>query len=165
MSSTNSNPHATIATRSVQLPPAPVLIGVTYAVCVWGLIALLGAEILFTDVDPHASEGPIASMTPSLLGSSVGGAGPGQKFPSQLLEHVDVEGLVGDQLRQPGVLRLKLPEALRLGGRHPAVLGSPPVPGRLGDLQCPQDSGQVAPLSRVVSPSASLRTTCSRVCR
>src|SRR5215218_10717178 len=42
-----------------------------------------------------------------------------------------------------GVLGLQLPQPLGLAGLHPAVLAPPAVPGRLGDLQHPQDLGQV----------------------
>src|SRR5215218_7663565 len=42
-----------------------------------------------------------------------------------------------------GVLGLQLPQPLGLTRLHPAVLAPPAVPGRLGDLQRPQDLGQV----------------------
>lgn len=57
MSSTTSS-----STRTLTLPSARVFIGAVYAVCVLGLLAIFCAQILFTDVDPHASEGPIASI-------------------------------------------------------------------------------------------------------
>jgi hypothetical protein len=52
-----------------------------------------------------------------------------------LLEHVDVEGLVGHQLLQPGVLGFEFFEPLGLVGLHTAVLGKPAMPRRLSDLQ------------------------------
>ncbi len=45
----------------------------------------------------------------------------------QLLERVDVEGLIGDQLLQPSVLRLEFLQALGVTGIHAAVLRQPPV--------------------------------------
>jgi hypothetical protein len=53
---------STAATRSVSLPSARVLVGTVYAVCVLGLIAVFVGDIVFTDKDPHRSEGPIESM-------------------------------------------------------------------------------------------------------
>jgi len=50
------------STRSVTLPSAPVLIGAVYAVCVLGLLAIFTGAIVFTDVDPYKSEGPIDSI-------------------------------------------------------------------------------------------------------
>src|SRR4029453_11584368 len=72
------------------------------------------------------------------------GAAPGSEVSlGQLLEHVDVQRLVGHQPLEPGVLGLQLPQPLGLTRLHPAVLAAPAVPGRLGDLQRPQDLGQV----------------------
>ena len=53
---------STRATRSVSLPSGPVLVGAVYAICVLGLIAVFVGEIVFTDKDPHRSEGPIESI-------------------------------------------------------------------------------------------------------
>lgn len=53
---------STAATRSVSLPSARVLVGSVYAVCVLGLIAAFVGEIVFTDKDPHRSQGPIDSI-------------------------------------------------------------------------------------------------------
>ncbi len=53
---------STAATRSVQLPSARVLVGAVYAVCVLAMLALFTAEIIFTDKDPHRSDGPISSI-------------------------------------------------------------------------------------------------------
>ncbi len=55
----------------------------------------------------------------------------------QLPEHVDIQGLIRDQLLQPNVLGLELLQPLRIIGLHAAVLGEPPVPGRLCDLKVP----------------------------
>lgn len=52
----------TLATRSVPLPSARVLVGGVYAVCVLGLIAVFVGEIVFTDSDPYRSEGPVESI-------------------------------------------------------------------------------------------------------
>jgi len=51
-----------LATRSVSLPSARVLIGGVYGVCVLGLIAVFVGEIVFTDSDPYRSEGPVESI-------------------------------------------------------------------------------------------------------
>jgi hypothetical protein len=53
---------STAASRSVQLPSARVLVGTVYAVCVLAMLALFTAEIIFTDKDPHRSEGPISAI-------------------------------------------------------------------------------------------------------
>ncbi len=62
-----------------------------------------------------------------------------------LLEHVDIKGLVGDQLLESGVLGLEFFEAVGVIGFHAAVLGHPAMPGRLGDLQMPAHLGQFLP--------------------
>jgi len=66
-----------------------------------------------------------------------------RSFLRDLLEHVDVEGLVGHQLLQPGVLGLQFLEAFGVAGLHAAVLGHPAMPGRLGDLQMPAHLGKL----------------------
>ena len=53
---------STAATRSISLPAARILVGTVYTACVLGLIAVNVGEILFTDKDPHRSEGPIESI-------------------------------------------------------------------------------------------------------
>jgi hypothetical protein len=53
---------STSAPRTVQLPSARVLIGGVYGVCVLGMIALFTGEIVFTDKDPHRTEGPVTSI-------------------------------------------------------------------------------------------------------
>jgi hypothetical protein len=48
-----------------------VLIGIVYAVCVLGLVAFFVGEIVFTDHDPHADDGPIESIvTVSIAGTA-----------------------------------------------------------------------------------------------
>jgi hypothetical protein len=59
--STTAN-RATTGTRSFALPSAPVFIGVVYAVCVLGLIAIFVGTIVFSDVDPYENDGPIESI-------------------------------------------------------------------------------------------------------
>ena len=61
-----------------------------------------------------------------------------------VLQHVDVARLVGDDPLQTGVLVLEFLEALRVVGQHGAVLVPPAVPGRLGDLEVPANVGHVA---------------------
>jgi len=62
--------------------------------------------------------------------------GPGSEVsPGQLLEHVDVQGLIGDDLLQPLVLLLQLLESFGVLALHPAVLGHPAMPGRGRHLQ------------------------------
>ena len=62
---------STVAPRSVTLPSARVLVGAVYAICVLGLIAVFVGDIVFTDKDPHRSEGPIDSMiTIGIMGTS-----------------------------------------------------------------------------------------------
>jgi hypothetical protein len=48
--------------RSFTLPSAPIFVGAVYAVCVLGLLAVFVGDIVFTDNDPHRSEGPIDSI-------------------------------------------------------------------------------------------------------
>ena len=55
--------------RSVQLPSAPVFVGVAYAVCVLAMDLIFTGQIVFSDKDPHRSEGPIDSI----VAVSVGG--------------------------------------------------------------------------------------------
>jgi hypothetical protein len=64
MSTTPTAPSAPSSTtsRSLTLPSGPVLVAIAYVICVLGLIAIFVGQILFTDVDPHANEGPIASI-------------------------------------------------------------------------------------------------------
>lgn len=52
----------TTASKSVSLPSGPVLVATAYVVCVLGLISVFVGEILFSDKDPHRSEGPIQSI-------------------------------------------------------------------------------------------------------
>lgn len=52
-----------------------------------------------------------------------------------LPQHVLVQLGVSQQTLQSGVLALELLEPFRVGGFHAAVLGQPPVPRRLGDLE------------------------------
>jgi len=53
---------STTAPRTVQLPSGPVLVAAVYAVCVLGLIAVFTAQVVFSDEDPHRSQGPIDSI-------------------------------------------------------------------------------------------------------
>jgi hypothetical protein len=46
----------------MSLPRAPFLVGGVYAVCLAVPILIFVGEILFTDHDPHASQGPIESI-------------------------------------------------------------------------------------------------------
>lgn len=55
-----STPTAT--TRTVQLPSATVLVGGVYAVCVLGLLIIFTGQTVFSDKDPHRSQGPIDSL-------------------------------------------------------------------------------------------------------
>jgi len=62
---------STAAPRTVQLPFAKVLVGGVYVVCVLGMIALFTGEIVFTERDPHRSDGPVESMIAiSILGTA-----------------------------------------------------------------------------------------------
>lgn len=62
---------STTSPRSVQLPSAAVLIATAYAICVLGPVAVFVGEIVFTDHDPHANDGPIESMvTISIAGTT-----------------------------------------------------------------------------------------------
>lgn len=64
------------------------------------------------------------------------GAWPGLEVsPVQLLEHVNIQGLVGNDPLEPGVLLLQLLRPLGVIGLHAAVLVSPPVVGVFGDFQ------------------------------
>jgi hypothetical protein len=53
---------STTTPRPVQLPSAWVFVGAVYAVCVLALDLVFVGDIVFTDDDPHRSEGPIESI-------------------------------------------------------------------------------------------------------
>ena len=55
-----------------------------------------------------------------------------------------VEGLLGEELLESGVLQLKLLEPLGLGGLHAAVLLPPAVVAGLAGLKCLEDLGEVS---------------------
>src|SRR6266567_4834375 len=59
--------------------------------------------------------------------------------PGHLLQHVDVESLVGNDLLEPLVLLLQGLQAGDLLGAHRLVLSLPPVVGLHGDLKGPAD--------------------------
>jgi hypothetical protein len=62
---------STAAPRTVTLPSARVLVGGVYTICVLGLVAVFVGDIVFTDKDPHRSEGPIGSMiTIGIMGTT-----------------------------------------------------------------------------------------------
>jgi len=50
-----------------------------------------------------------------------------------MLQHVNVERLIGNNAFQAGVLTLELLQSLYVLGFHPAVLGQPAGPRGLGD--------------------------------
>ena len=62
---------STTAPRTVKVPSAPVLIGAVYAICVVGLVAVFVGEIVFTDHDPHADDGPIESILTVSIACSI----------------------------------------------------------------------------------------------
>lgn len=53
---------STATQRSVPLPSAPVLIGGVYAVWVLAMDLVFTSGIIFSDEDPHRSEGPIEEL-------------------------------------------------------------------------------------------------------
>jgi hypothetical protein len=53
---------STASSRSVQLPSAPVFVGVVYAVCVLAMDVWFTGEIIVSNKDPHRSQGPIDSI-------------------------------------------------------------------------------------------------------
>lgn len=53
---------STTTSRSVQLPPGGVFVGIVYAVCVLALDLVFLGEIVFSDKDPHRHQGPIDSL-------------------------------------------------------------------------------------------------------
>lgn len=72
---------------------------------------------------------------------------PGSEFPlRQLLEHVDIQRLLGDQLLQPLVLCLERLQALGLIGLHPAIDRPPPVERRLRDFEMAQHLNEILTL-------------------
>jgi hypothetical protein len=66
-----STSTTTTAAKTISLPSPQVVIGGTYVLC--SLAFLLGyvAEILFTDHDPYAPEGPVDSIVSIGVASSV----------------------------------------------------------------------------------------------
>ncbi|MBM2620962.1 hypothetical protein JIG36_36230 [Actinoplanes sp. LDG1-06] len=57
----------TASARRIPLPTAPVLISTVYGICVIGLIAFFVGEIVFTDHDPWATDGPVDSIRNILI--------------------------------------------------------------------------------------------------
>ena len=53
---------STTTPRTVRLPSAPIFVGAAYGLCVLALDLFFVGEIVFTDKDPHAHEGPIESI-------------------------------------------------------------------------------------------------------
>jgi hypothetical protein len=53
---------STATQRSASLPSAPLFIGAVYAVCVLGMDLVATSGIVFSDEDPHRSEGPIEEI-------------------------------------------------------------------------------------------------------
>jgi len=53
---------STATQRSVRLPSAPVFVGVVYAVCVLAMLVVFTGDIIFSDKDPHRSQGPIEEL-------------------------------------------------------------------------------------------------------
>jgi hypothetical protein len=53
---------STAPPRSVQLPSAAVFVGAVYAICVLALDLVFLGDIVFTDKDPHRSDGPVDSI-------------------------------------------------------------------------------------------------------
>ena len=76
---------------------------------------------------------------PRADGLHCGGGSGSEVSLSQLLEHRLVELGLGEESLEPSVLPLELLESLRVICLHAAVLLSPAVPGRLGDLEMPAD--------------------------
>src|SRR5262249_12590755 len=71
------------------------------------------------------------------------GTGPGSEvFSGDLLEHLLVQGQLGDQALQPGVLDLQLSEALGVIALEAAVALLPAVVGRLADGELLADLGE-----------------------
>ncbi len=62
---TTAAPSPTTAPSSegFRLPSAAVLVGGVYAVCVLGPLAVFTGQVLSTDVDPSAPDGPLDSIT------------------------------------------------------------------------------------------------------
>src|SRR3546814_3556239 len=71
----------------------------------------------------------------------------------QLLEHRLVELSFSEELLQPGVLALELLEPLRVVGLHAAVLGEPPSPGRLRDLELARSEEHTSELQSLMRTS------------
>src|ERR687891_308907 len=80
------------------------------------------------------------------------GVAPGSEISlRQLLEHRLVQLGLGEELLQPGILRLELPKPLRLICLHAPVLVPPAVPARLRHLEIAEHLGEVlAPVEQTV---------------
>jgi hypothetical protein len=79
-----------------------------------------------------------------------------RSFLGQLIEHRLVQLLLGQQLLQPGVLGLQLTQPLGAVSLHPAVLATPPMPGRLTDLQIPRHLGCAYPYITVSTTAVNI---------
>src|SRR5262249_35586690 len=78
-----------------------------------------------------------------------GAAGRSPLFLGDLLEQLLVQGQVGDQALEPGVLGLQLLEPLGLVLLEAAVLVAPAVQGLLANAEALADLGDVQPLRQV----------------
>lgn len=65
---------------------------------------------------------------------------------------------------EPPILPRQLLEPFRVFGFHPAVLISPPMPGRLTDLQTSTEPSPGLYTHQATAPFPSSRTTCAQVC-
>ena len=104
-------------------------------------------EALSGQGSPARAKGGLSTTSRGLIYGSVRG---------DLLQHVDVECLAGDDLFQALVLGLELLQSLGIGRVDPAVGILPSIPGGLGDREERATSATVATLLSISSPTVEL---------
>ncbi len=109
----------------------------------------VGADAQFNDVKSRASRTNLTTGLQHLYGAAFA-VRRSEVSRRQVLEHVDVEGLVGDELLQSGVLGFEFFEALGVISFHAAVLGQPPMPRWTRRLRGAGTPGRVPALRRGV---------------
>src|SRR5262249_4850013 len=87
--------------------------------------------------------------SPAGGGRPAGAGGRSPLFFGDLLEHLLVQGQLGNEALEAGVLGLQLLEPLGLVGLHPPILVAPAVQGRLADTELLADLGEAQALGQI----------------
>ena len=135
---------STATPRSVQLPSGALLVGTVYGVCVLALDLVFVAQIIFSDKDPHRSQGPIESLVSvSIVGTAalIVGLGltlwlsrtPGQaRIGALALVALSVLTIIFFWSGAPGILGACAAWCAGLTRGRPALAGAARVAGIVG---------------------------------